>query len=210
MSQRKPAPATATPGDRPGTRDRILDASAELFGRQGFTGTGIKSILAASEAPFGSLYHFFPGGKDELGAASIRRSGIGYRQLVEAFFVPDEGGVVDVVGATTAFFTGAAEMIASTDYADACPIATIALEIASVSEPMREAAAEAFESWLTVLQSAFATAGVGQVRSRELAVELFCAIEGAFLLSRTLRSPDPIRIAGLAAASSVADALRSS
>ena len=52
-----------------------MDSSAELFRRQGYTATGIKQILAAANAPFGSLYHFFPGGKEQLGAETIRASG---------------------------------------------------------------------------------------------------------------------------------------
>ena len=79
-------------------------------------------------------------------------------------------------------------MIEATGFADACPIATIALETASTSEPMRRAAAEAFESWLEVLSDRMRQAGIPRGRSRELAVELFCAIEGAFLLSRATQS----------------------
>ena len=37
------------------TRERILDASGELFRRQGYMGTGVKAILAEAGAPFGSL-----------------------------------------------------------------------------------------------------------------------------------------------------------
>ena len=51
-----------------GTRERILDASTELFRRQGYAGTGLKSVVDKAGAPFGSLYHHFPGGKDQLGA----------------------------------------------------------------------------------------------------------------------------------------------
>src|SRR6476646_11582803 len=121
------------------TRERILDASGELFSRQGYAGTGLKSILAASDAPYGSLYHFFPGGKEELGVAVIDAGGVVYRELVEQFFVPNG----NVVKETSDFFEGAASMIVETDYADACPIATIALETASTSEPMRGASAAA-------------------------------------------------------------------
>jgi AcrR family transcriptional regulator len=185
------------------TRERILGASEELFRRQGYAGTGVKAILAASQAPYGSLYHFFPGGKEELGVAALRAGGVTYRELVEAFFVP--GG--DVVAATRAFFEGAADLVAATDYADACPIATVALEVASTSEPMRVAAAEAFESWLVVLAERFVAAGIGAERARELAVELFCAIEGAFLLSRTTRRTEALAVAGRAAAAAVAGAL---
>ncbi len=176
------------------TRRRILDASAELFRRRGYSGTGLKAIVAASDAAYGSLYHFFPGGKEELGVATLQAGGVTYRQLVEAFF--PEGG--DVVNATRTFFEGAAAMVEMTDFADACPIATVALEVASTSEPMREAAAEAFRSWLDVLERRFAEAGMSSTRACEVAVEFFCAIEGAFLLSRTMRSTEPILIAGRA------------
>jgi AcrR family transcriptional regulator len=186
------------------TRQRILAASEELFRRHGYAGTGVKAILAASRAPYGSLYHFFPGGKEELGVAALRSGGVTYRELVEVFFPPG----ADVVAATRMFFEGAAELVAATGYADACPIATVALEVASTSEPMRAAAAEAFESWLTVLTDRFVTAGIEPGRARELAIELFCAIEGAFLLSRTTRTTEALAVAGRAAADALARALR--
>jgi TetR/AcrR family transcriptional repressor of lmrAB and yxaGH operons len=186
-----------------GTRERILASSGELFRRQGYAGTGIKSILTASDAPYGSLYHFFPGGKEELGAAALREGGLTFLRLVQAYF----GEGADLVAATSAFFEGAATVVEMTDYADACPIATVALEVASTSETMREAAAEAFESWLEVLERRLHEAGVAPDRAREVAVELFCAIEGAFLLARTTRSAEPVRIAGRAATATVGAAL---
>src|SRR3954468_23403589 len=169
-----------------GTRERIVEASSELFSRGGYAGTGLKAILSASHAPFGSLYHFFPGGKEELGATAIRSGGATYRELVELFFPAD----ADLVEATRAFFDAAAETLRITNYADACPIATIALETASSSEPMRIAAAEVFESWLAALELRFTRAGLSTAVARELAVELFCAIEGAFLLSRATRTTE--------------------
>ena len=179
-----------------------MDASAELFRRRGYAGTGLKAVLVASGVPYGSLYHFFPGGKEELAVAALRSGGLTYRHLVEAFFA--EG--VDVVAATQGFFDGAAVVVEMSDFADACPIATIALEVASTSEPLREAAAEAFESWLAVLERRFTEAGMSPRRAGEVAVELFCGIEGAFLLSRTIRSVEPIRTAGRACSASVAAA----
>ena len=65
----------------PGTRERIMDSSAELFRRQGYNGTGVKQIVAAASAPFGSLYHFFPGGKEQLGVEVIHHSGALYLDL---------------------------------------------------------------------------------------------------------------------------------
>ena len=66
------------------TRDRLVEVSATLLQRQGLTGTGIKQILAEAGAPYSSLYHHFPGGKDELAATAIRASGARYQALVEA------------------------------------------------------------------------------------------------------------------------------
>jgi len=185
------------------TRERLVESTVELFRHQGYAGTGLKAILAAAQAPFGSLYHFFPGGKEELGVAALHAGGATYRELVAAIFA--EG--VDVVTATANFFEGAAAVVEATDYADACPIATVALEVASTNEPMRHAAAEAFESWLVVLRERLTAAGIAPARSSDLAVELFCAIEGAFILSRTTRSVEPIHIAGRAAVASVQGAL---
>ena len=111
------------------TRDRIVNASAELFRRQGFNGTGVKQIVAEAQAPFGSLYHFFPGGKEELGAAAIRWSGGVYAQLLPAVFDP----APDVLTGVRDFFDGAADHLRETDYADACPIATVALEVSRSS-----------------------------------------------------------------------------
>jgi len=86
------------------TKDRIVERSAELFRRQGFAGTGVKQIVAEASAPFGSLYHFFPGGKEQLGEEVIRWSGAIYGQLIDAFFMPG----ADPVAATREFFNGAA------------------------------------------------------------------------------------------------------
>ncbi len=196
-------PADAEAPGRASTRDRILEASTELFSRQGYSGTGLKAILAMSNAPYGSLYHHFPGGKEELGAAAITLAGTGYRDLVAAIFAPD----IDVVTATSNFAEGAAAVLELTDFADACPIATIALEISSTSEPMRRAAAAAFESWLAVLTDRFHDVGIGAPRARELAIELFCAVEGAFILCRATRDATPMRTIGRAQAASVAAAL---
>src|SRR4051812_37580057 len=110
----------ATP-HRPDTKARILGAAEELFSRHGYAATGLKSVLAAADAPYGSLYHFFPGGKEELGVAVVEAQGRTYRELVESIFTPE----ADVVDATDAFVHGAAAVVESTGFADACPIATI-------------------------------------------------------------------------------------
>src|ERR1700684_3199427 len=72
------------------TRERIVQHSAELFRRQGFAATGVKQIVAEASAPFGSIYHFFPGGKEQLGEEVMRYSGAIYGQLLDAFYKPGD------------------------------------------------------------------------------------------------------------------------
>jgi AcrR family transcriptional regulator len=174
------------------TRDRIVDASAELLRRQGYAATGVKQIVAAARAPFGSIYHFFPGGKEQLGAEAIRRSGTLYELLIPAVFDP----APDLVSAVRAFFAGAAEHLRQTDYADACPIATVALEVSSTSEPMRQACADVFESWIAAGTPRFTAAGLSEPAARELVIATIAALEGAFVLARATRSTDSLQIAG--------------
>jgi AcrR family transcriptional regulator len=185
------------------TRERIVGASAELFRRQGYSATGIKQIVTAAQAPFGSLYHFFPGGKEQLGAETIRVSGALYAQLIPAIL----DTAPDPVSGVRAFFAGAAAHLEETDYADACPIATVALEVSSISEPMRRACAEVFEGWIEDGSRRFAAAGIGEQTARELAISMFAALEGAFVLARAARRTEPLLIAGESVAASVARAL---
>ncbi|MCW3015931.1 MAG: transcriptional regulator, TetR family [Solirubrobacterales bacterium] len=185
------------------TKDRILYASAELFRRKGYTGTGLKEVTTQAQAPFGSLYHHFPGGKEQLGEDVIRVSGAFFLQLF--VFIADEAP--DVVTAVQDFFRGAGETLVATDYEDACPIAVIALEVASTNETLRVATADVFTSWLDEAATRFVAAGIPAARARELALSFLSALEGAFILCRALRSTEPMAAAGAAAASEVRAAL---
>jgi AcrR family transcriptional regulator len=196
-------PATEQRLIRSTTRERIIDVSAELMSRQGYTATGIKQIVTAARAPFGSLYHHFPGGKEQLGAEAIRTSGALYEQLIPAVF----DSAPDLPTAVRAFFAGAGEHLRATDFADACPIATIALEVSSSSEVMRAACADVFERWLAAGVERFVAAGLSDQRARELAVSMFAALEGAFVLARAARSTEALAVAGEATASAVEWAL---
>jgi AcrR family transcriptional regulator len=185
------------------TRDRIVQASAELFRRQGYAATGVKQIVTDAQAPFGSLYHFFPGGKEQLGAEAIRTSGALYEMLIPAVFDP----APDLVSAVRAFFAGAAEHVRETGYEDACPIATVALEVSSSSETMREACAEVFESWIAAGVPRFTAAGLSAAIARELTIAMISALEGAFVLARATRSTEALHVAGELVAQQVEGAL---
>jgi AcrR family transcriptional regulator len=180
-----------------------MDSSAELFRRQGYAGTGIKQIAATASAPFGSLYHFFPGGKEQLGEEVIRWSGDLYLQL----FVTIAQQAPDPASAVDDFFNGAAETLRETDYADACPIATVALEVASTNDPLRAATADVFASWINAASAYFAAAGIAREAARQLAFSILCLLEGAFIFSRAMRSTEPLELAGASAVAAVRSAM---
>jgi AcrR family transcriptional regulator len=185
------------------TRDRLVNVSAELFSRQGLNGTGIKQVLAEANAPFSSLYHHFPGGKSELAATVIRTSGARYQELVEGVW----DAASDVVEAVTAVFAGAAATLEATDFAVACPIATVALEVASTNDELRLVTARVFDSWVESGIQRLCAAGVAGEEARSLALVLIALLEGAFILSQSMKSTLPMTAAGEAAAEAVKSAL---
>ncbi len=185
------------------TRERILAATAELFRRQGYTGTGLKQIVAAANAPFGSLYHHFPGGKEQLGAEVIRSAGMMYEELVMTIL----RSAPDIVTGIRDAFLGAAALLAETDYADACPIETVALEVSSTNETLREACAEVFESWIAAGTSEHAGAGLPEAKARELTIVFISVLEGAFVLCRALRNTEALEVAAEIVSSLARDSL---
>jgi len=187
------------------TRERILDVSADLFRQQGMAGTGIKQILSRANAPYGSLYHHFPGGKDELAAETIKRAGAQYAELVAGKLLAGPDLPTNIRNA----FASAGQTLVDTDYADACPIETVALEVASTNEPLRLATAEVFESWLSGLTALLEANGVSKPAARPLAHVILSALEGAFVFARASRSTDALDACGEAMATLVETAQRS-
>lgn len=185
------------------TKERIVEATSALFMERGYSASGLKQISLASAAPIGSLYHHFPGGKAELAAATLRRSGRAYQALVEAVLDSED----DVVEAVRACFAGAAETLRASGYADACPIATVALEVASSDDELRRVAQEIFDEWLGALARRFEGAGIEARPARELATTFLACLEGGFLLCRVAKDAASMDVLSAAVVSRVEAAL---
>ncbi|MCB8902358.1 MULTISPECIES: TetR/AcrR family transcriptional regulator [unclassified Streptomyces] len=202
-----------TTGD---TRQRIVTAATELFRRQGYAASGMKQIVAAADAPYGSAYHFFPGGKAQLGEEVVRTSGAAYLGLIAELFPTataaggadtDTAVATDMAAVTSDAFMAAAETLRELDFADPCPIATVALEVASTHEPLRLATAEVFASWTDGLAAFYRAGGMAEPAAHETASSVIALLEGAFMLGRAARSTDPVTAAARAAAAVVRAAL---
>jgi AcrR family transcriptional regulator len=175
-----------------GTRERIITATAELFRRQGYHGTSLKQVTKTAGAPVGSLYHFFPEGKDELAETVIGSSGAAYQELFELIY----DAATDPGSAVSDFFDAAAVVLEETGYLDACPIGTVALEVASTNDRLRLATNKVFGDWVDAVAVRLTRHGVADPEARALASTLIAAVEGGFMLSRAAQSPEPMRTAG--------------
>ncbi len=60
--------------EAPGPRERMVAAAASLLGEHGLAAASFSAVLERSGAPRGSIYHHFPGGKEELAAAAVDRA----------------------------------------------------------------------------------------------------------------------------------------
>ena len=174
------------------TRDRLLTATNESFRRRGYNGTSMKDVTSAARAPTGSLYHFFPGGKDELAAEVIATSGAVYRELFEAI----SDAATSPGAAVTDFFDGAAAVLEETDFIDPCPIGTVAREVASTNEPLRVATERVFASWIDAATTRLAAAGIANDDAECLATAIVAALEGSFVLARAKRDANVLRETG--------------
>jgi TetR/AcrR family transcriptional repressor of lmrAB and yxaGH operons len=174
------------------SRDRFLTAATMLFRRQGYNGTGLKQLVEQGRAPVGSFYHFFPGGKLELSLAAIDRTRERYEALLDRVFRQTE----DTAAAAIEWFAMAARALEESDFADGCPIGTVACEVASTHDEIRVASAAVFASWRARVAAQLVDEGVAALRARQLAMFAVAALEGAILLARNERDVAPLRDTG--------------
>jgi AcrR family transcriptional regulator len=167
------------------TRERLLRAGERLFRTQGYAGTGLKELTQAAEAPWGSLYHFFPGGKEQLGAEVVRYAGALYRAGIAGAFAR----FTDPAEAAERLFLTEASVLSGSDYRDGCPIASVTLDIASVSEDLRAACAEAFAGWLEAIAAGLRAAGAPGEAAKALAGFILATLEGGIVLARAAKNP---------------------
>ena len=178
------------------SRDRLLDSAVDLLQRQGYHGTGLNELLERSEAPRGSLYHYFPGGKEQIAVEALARVGERIRMAIASL-----ANVADVPATVNAFFVHNAERLRDSDYERGCPIATVALETSSDIERIRQVCEDVFKGWQAALTHVFTEAGIPEDDAAALATFVLSSYEGALTMSRALRDIQPMLTSGAAVAS---------
>ena len=174
------------------TRDQIIDTTSDLMESQGYHATGLNQIVAESGAPKGSLYHYFPGGKEEMAAEAIDRTG---RQLEERIRANLPPGIAPAE-ALRDFAHTIAFHIEASGYRAGGPLTAVAMETATNSERLNRACRDAFERVITAFAERLVSEGTPAERARGLSVFVTAAFEGGIILSRTYHSGDPLRQVG--------------
>jgi AcrR family transcriptional regulator len=165
----------------------MISGAAELLSRRGLEGTSFADVLAATGAPRGSLYHHFPGGKDELVAEAVRHAGSLLPAWLERLVADDP------VEVTSAFVDVWRRLSRSSDPPAGCAVAAVTVA-APADSGLRAVTAEVFAAWREALARRYEAGGIPSDRADPLAVTVIAAVEGAIVLSRAADDPGPLDI----------------
>lgn len=157
----------------------IVKTATRLFRRRGYEGVGLNELVEASGAPKGSLYHYFPAGKAQIGAAAVSAGGAAATAVLNGLLE-----VMSPAGAVERYGEMLAKGMEQSGFRDGCPVATIVLETAPQTPEIAEAGREVFNEWRLSFRDALVRSGVGGERARSLAALAVSAFEGALILAR--------------------------
>jgi AcrR family transcriptional regulator len=163
---------------------------AEIFRELGYEGTTLSRITERTGIGKGSLYHFFPGGKEEMAAAVLAEVDRWFEDFIYEPLRRDEPAV-----AVEAMWRGVDDYFRSGGRI--CLVGAFSLD--GTRERFSEAINSYFRRWVDALAGALVRGGLKQDAARAEAEQAVLGIQGALVLSRALDDHDVFRraIAGL-------------
>ena len=171
-------------------RDQILQTTCALLEKQGYHGTGLNEIVKESGAPKGSLYYYFPDGKEQITAEAVLQSG---KETAERIRM----GLKENSSASRAvydFVLKVADNVELSGFAAGSPLTAVAMETATQSERINLACREAYGMLQSAFNEKLLECGFTKAKSDELATFIVASIEGGIILSRTSHTADPLRL----------------
>jgi AcrR family transcriptional regulator len=168
------------------SRDRMVQSAAALIARRGATATSFSEVLEHSGAPRGSIYHHFPGGKDEMTAAAMALVADYVARRQQACQATTPAEVLDC------FIGMWREVVVQSGGTAGCAIAGTAVD--AENDALVAAARAAFRQWTDLLAAQFAAAGLDRKEAAALATVTVAALEGGLILCRTERSAAPLDV----------------
>jgi TetR/AcrR family transcriptional repressor of lmrAB and yxaGH operons len=171
------------------TRDQILEKTCDLLEAQGYHATGLNQIIKESGAPRGSLYYYFPDGKEALAAEAIQQTSA----LMVARIQRALAEIDDASESIRAFVRFIAEQVEASGFRAGGPLTTVAIETANTSERLNQACRAAYRQLEDVFKARLVAVGFAEARAGQLATFIIAAMEGGIILSRTYHTGDPLR-----------------
>lgn len=164
-------------------RAAAIPALAEAFREYGFEGASLSRLSAATGLGRGSLYNFFPGGKEEMAAAVLADidewfTAMVFRPLLAAAS-GDPAAVGEMFDAVAGYFRSGRRVCLQGAFALGRERDRFAATIRGY-----------FERWITALAAALRAWGAPEPEARAAALETIVAIQGAIVLSRALDEPE--------------------
>lgn len=170
-------------------REQILKTTCDLLEKQGYHGTGLNEIVKESGAPKGSLYYYFPAGKEQITAEAVLQSGRVTSERIHA-------GLMESSSAPKAihdFILLIAENVERSGFAAGSPLTAVAMETATQSERINLACRAAYEMLQMAFKEKLLESGLPKFKAEELATFIVASVEGGIILSRTSHTADPLR-----------------
>jgi AcrR family transcriptional regulator len=164
----------------------MIASTALLVRERGARATSLDAILAHSGAPRGSVYHHFPGGREQLLREATEYAGEYVARRLE------RAAGEHPLAALDALFDEYRKNLAESDFRAGCPVVAVAIESPAQGPGLRDSALAAFERWRGAIARALERTGIAASRSDELAMHAISAFEGALILSRAYRDLEPL------------------
>ncbi|MGA4840714.1 TetR/AcrR family transcriptional regulator [Streptomyces sp. G45] len=185
--------ASSTPSSAPpSTRERIVVVAARLIQRQGYVGTGIKQIAKEAQATLGSVYHFFPGGKEAVAVAALEHGEREFTVLLQDALSSED----DPAAAIEACAAHLAVALRESGWTDGCPITAAALETLGTDSEIQRVCGGALRRWEAVVADRLRASGFSAEGAAEVATTVISTLEGAEVTAQVSRSEEPLRAAG--------------
>ncbi|WP_145412905.1 TetR/AcrR family transcriptional regulator [Paenibacillus xylanexedens] len=175
--------------EKSNARDLIVGTAARLFFSQGYHATGLNQIIKESNTPKGSLYHYFPQGKEELALECIQSANAHILQRFEEIFAAHETTAEGI----RQFIYETANEAEANGYTGFLPFSFwAAVETSCISQQLRTASQNVFAGWQDIIARHLILDGMSNKKARETALLVISLMEGALIITLTNQDKQPM------------------
>jgi TetR/AcrR family transcriptional regulator, transcriptional repressor for nem operon len=168
------------------SRQRIVEAAAELMAVQGYERTCLESLLERAGVSKGNFYHHFVS-KEDLGLAVLEHLGTESHKFLREAMERREEPLDQLAAMFDALVTATTER----ECRGGCPLGNLAAEMSDANEAFRGQLARIFDGWRAMVEAALAEAARRSQRPAvdvgSLAHHIISSLEGSLLMAKLTR-----------------------